>query len=54
LNITNSNIKNSFSNGPFIKIIGNSNRFLLENTLINNITSYGPILQNTSKNVINI
>jgi len=39
------------SNGPFIKIIGNTNIFKLENTTIYNITSYGPILDNTSKKV---
>jgi len=53
LNIANSNFRNSFSNGPFIKIVGNTNKFILENTSINNITSYGPIIENNSIKVFN-
>jgi len=50
--ISNSIIKNSISNGPFIKITGNANSFKLENTTIYNITSYGPIIDDNSKKVI--
>ncbi|KAG4085267.1 hypothetical protein H8356DRAFT_1298496 [Neocallimastix lanati (nom. inval.)] len=48
LTILNSNIKDSISNGPFIKAIGNSNDMIIRNTNINNITSYGSVIENIS------
>ena len=52
LQIDNLNVKNSVSNGAFIKVKGNSNEFVIKNSYINNINSYGPIIQYLSLNVI--
>ncbi|ORY47563.1 hypothetical protein LY90DRAFT_10045 [Neocallimastix californiae] len=41
-------IKDSVSNGSFIKIIGNSNIVNISNSTVSNIKSYGPIIDNTS------
>jgi len=51
LSISNSKIINNKSNDSFIKIIGYSNDLIIENTKINNIVSYGPIIKNTSTKV---
>lgn len=45
-------IKDSVSNGSFIKIIGNSNIVNISNSTVSNIKSYGPIIDNTSIKVI--
>jgi len=49
------NLKGKFSqsNGPFIKIIGNSNSFIINNSTMNNIQSYGPIIKVSSDKVNN-
>jgi len=52
MKINNINIKNSFSNGPFIKITGNSNDVEIINSSIYNISSFGPIIMCNSKKVI--
>ncbi|OUM63849.1 hypothetical protein PIROE2DRAFT_9518, partial [Piromyces sp. E2] len=58
ININNINVKNSISNGSFIKIKGDSNVININNSSINNIKSYGPIIENISKksdiNITNI
>jgi len=46
--ISYSNIKNSKSNGPFIKFMGNSNEFTFENSIIDSVRAYGPIIENES------
>ncbi|OUM68060.1 hypothetical protein PIROE2DRAFT_4344 [Piromyces sp. E2] len=51
LNLNNIVIKNSNSNGPLIKIDGNSNEFLIKNSKISKISSYGPIIEVLSKKV---
>jgi len=54
MSINNLKIKNSLSNGPFIKIKGDSNKIKFENFNLVNITSYGSIIDNISRKVINI
>ncbi|ORX82804.1 hypothetical protein BCR32DRAFT_292364 [Anaeromyces robustus] len=49
LSINNSLITNSSSNGSFIKLLGDTNDFILKNTNVSSIFSYGPIIENTSK-----
>jgi len=49
--IKNMQVKNSKSNGPFIKIIGKVNELLLENSNITNIKSYGSIIEIQSNEV---
>lgn len=46
--IKNMKVMNSKSNGPFIKINGFSNEFLMENATITDIISYGSIIDNSS------
>jgi len=48
------NLKGNYSqsNGPFIKIIGNSNSVIINDSSINNIISYGPIIEISSEKVI--
>ncbi|OUM63858.1 hypothetical protein PIROE2DRAFT_9527 [Piromyces sp. E2] len=46
------NGNNSLSNGSFIKIIGNSNSIIINNSSINNIISYGPVIKVSSEKVI--
>ncbi|ORX63531.1 hypothetical protein BCR32DRAFT_273406 [Anaeromyces robustus] len=48
LNINNLNLKNSLSNGPFIKIKGFSSKVTIKNSNINNVRSYGSVIENTS------
>jgi len=48
--INNLNVKKSFSNGSFIKIIGNSNQVEITDSSIDRIRSFGPIIKNDSKN----
>ncbi|KAL6621916.1 hypothetical protein U3516DRAFT_795632 [Neocallimastix sp. 'constans'] len=50
MTIKNFRIQDGISNGPLIKIIGNSNEFLFENSNITNIISYGSFISNESKN----
>jgi len=50
-NINNMNIKNSVSNGSFIKIRGYSNIINIKNSVIENVQSSGSIIENESKNV---
>jgi len=52
MSIKNLKTQNGISNGPLIKIIGNNNEILLEDSYINNIISYGSIISNESENVI--
>jgi len=52
LHLNNIKITNSKSNGSFIKIVGDTNIFVIENSIINNIISYGPIIENSSLMVI--
>ncbi|OUM63860.1 hypothetical protein PIROE2DRAFT_9529 [Piromyces sp. E2] len=49
LDIKNLDGKDSLSNGPFIKVIGNSNSVAIYNSSLNNIISYGPIIKISSK-----
>jgi len=51
ISINNLVIKNSISNGPFIKIKGNTSKVNFENFNLVNITSYGSIIDNLSKKV---
>ena len=52
MHINGLNVKNCRLNGSFIKIEGNSNELELNNMNINNIISYGPILESISENVL--
>jgi len=52
LSIKNMYISNCVSNGPFIKIKGISNQFIMEDSVITDVNSYGSIIENISKNVI--
>jgi len=45
------NISNSKSNGPFIKILGESNNVIIENSNIENVESFGSIIKNASNKV---
>lgn len=54
ININNIHIKNSISNGPFIKFIGDLSEVNINNSEISNIISYGSIIKDTSLNVIKI
>ncbi|OUM60242.1 hypothetical protein PIROE2DRAFT_14060, partial [Piromyces sp. E2] len=47
--INNSIIKNSISNGPFIKFIGEGSVFTSENMIIDSVRTYGPIIDTESK-----
>jgi len=49
MSIKNLRIHDGISNGPLIKIIGNYNEILLEDSRINNIVSYGSIISNESE-----
>ncbi|OUM57725.1 hypothetical protein PIROE2DRAFT_17194 [Piromyces sp. E2] len=49
LSINNAKIRNSISNGSFIKIVGDSNEITINNSYINNIKAYGQIIENKSK-----
>ncbi|ORX56018.1 hypothetical protein BCR36DRAFT_346535 [Piromyces finnis] len=49
LNFKNIYIKDGRSNGPFFKIQGYNNLVNIKNTIFSNITSYGSIINNTSK-----
>jgi len=51
LSINNSIIKNSITNGSFIKILGDTNEIIINNTNINNIKAYGQIIENSSNKV---
>ena len=48
----NININDCTSNGPIIKILGNSNEVFISNSNLNNVKSYGPLIDNLSNNVI--
>ncbi|OUM65922.1 hypothetical protein PIROE2DRAFT_6993 [Piromyces sp. E2] len=48
ISINNLKVENSSSNGPFIKIKGNSNKVTFNNFNLVNVTSYGSIIDNTS------
>ncbi|OUM56990.1 hypothetical protein PIROE2DRAFT_18167 [Piromyces sp. E2] len=55
LEINDMKIKNCQTNGPLIKIKGYSNEVILKDASINNVTSYGPVIDNTSvKSTVNI
>ncbi|OUM62264.1 hypothetical protein PIROE2DRAFT_11522 [Piromyces sp. E2] len=47
--LNNLNIKNGISNGPLIKIMGNSNSFLLTDSIFNKIESFGPVIDDISE-----
>jgi len=49
--LKNINIKNCISNSSFIKIKGEHNEVEIEDTTIDNIVSYGTIIDNQSKHV---
>ncbi|ORX79748.1 hypothetical protein BCR32DRAFT_269275 [Anaeromyces robustus] len=49
LNLNNVNIINGKSNGPFIRISGDSNIINIKNSNFNKINSYGSIIKNYSK-----
>jgi len=51
LSINNLYAHNISSNGPLIKIIGNNNEFNMENSEINNIFSFGSVIDNLSEKV---
>jgi len=51
LTIDHLNIKNSISNGSIIKIMGNENTVILKHSLLNNLITYGSIIDNTSQKV---
>jgi len=46
--LNNINISNCISNGPIIKMLGNSNEIF-----INNLNAFDPLIDNLSDNVIN-
>jgi len=48
LTINNLNIKNSSSNGSFIKIIGNTSEVTIKNSNLNGLISYGSLIDNLS------
>jgi len=50
--LKNISIDNGKSNGPFIKIKGNSNVIDIEDSNISNVKSYGAIIKNVSKKVL--
>jgi len=52
LHINGLNVKNCRLNGSLIKIKGNYNELELNNLNINDVISYGPILENLSENVL--
>jgi len=45
------NVTNSFSNGPLIKIIGNYVEMILDDSNINKIKTYGPIIETRTNKV---
>ncbi|ORX56015.1 hypothetical protein BCR36DRAFT_280564 [Piromyces finnis] len=49
LTIKNSIMKNNYSNGSFIRIVGDSTKLFIENTIFHEIESYGSIIENQSK-----
>ncbi|OUM65522.1 hypothetical protein PIROE2DRAFT_7453 [Piromyces sp. E2] len=49
LNIKKMNVNNCLSNGPFIKVMGISNKFIVEDSIIKNVKSYGPIIESISE-----
>ncbi|OUM59805.1 hypothetical protein PIROE2DRAFT_14573 [Piromyces sp. E2] len=51
LSIKNLHVRNSVTNGPLIKLIGKQNEFYIEHSEINDIYSYGSIIENLSKKV---
>ncbi|ORX56026.1 hypothetical protein BCR36DRAFT_253368, partial [Piromyces finnis] len=51
ISISNSVIKNSYSNGPLIKITGSKSDVILDKFEITKVTSYGPFIENTSEKV---
>jgi len=52
LELDNININDSSFNGPTFKILGSSNEILINNLYVNNVKSFGPIIDNMSKIVI--
>ena len=52
LSINNLNIKNSSSNGSFIKIIGNASEVTINNSNLNGLISYGSLINNLSTKVL--
>jgi len=52
LSINNLNIKNSLSNGSFIKITGNTSNVTIKNSNLNGLTSYGSLIDNLSIKVL--
>ncbi|ORX87900.1 hypothetical protein BCR32DRAFT_274109 [Anaeromyces robustus] len=50
LNISNTIISNSYSNGPFIRVNGDINKINFENLKVSNISSYGQLIENNSLN----
>ena len=51
--IENLNAKSVQSNGSFIKIKGDTNEILIKNSNFSEIVSFGSIIENKSKKVIN-
>jgi len=51
LELSNTVIVNSFTNGPLIKIKGEKNKIHFESLQINNVTSSGQLIENTSLSV---
>ena len=52
IELYNLNINNCSTNGPLIKIIGNHNEVIIKDTIINNVNSFGPLIENNSEKVI--
>jgi len=54
IELYNLNINNCSTNGPLIKITGNHNEVIIKDTIINNVNSYGPLIENNSEKVLSI
>jgi len=51
IDISNLNINDCTSNGPLIRIIGDTNQIYIKDSYIDNNNSFGSIIKNTSSNV---
>jgi len=51
MEISNSNVSNCLTNGPLISITGNDNEINIKDTAIDNNTSYGSGIMNSSSKV---
>ena len=52
IELYNLNINNCSTNGPLIKITGSHNEVIIKDTIINNVNSYGLLIENNSEKVI--